>query len=124
MKTNPNPIHIIHKIPRNHEGFVDSLGKPLAPGDEIIVKGYDRLYHAVIVRFTPKRIYWAPLHLDDSSGDYVFEWDMSTQLHNWYDGGSTHHRNPKFHTKPEHHRRLRSVMKLDDPETTEEEPNG
>ena len=121
MKTNPIPINIIHKVPKNHKGFVDSLGKPLAPGDEIIVKGYDRLYHAVIVRFTPKRIYWTPLYLDDSSGDYVFEWDMSTQLHNWYDTGSERHSNPKYHTKAENNRRLRNVMKLDDPAPSAED---
>ena len=119
MKTNPNPIHIIHKIPRNHKGFVDSLGKELKPGDEIIVKGYDRLYHAVIVRFTPARIYWRILYADDSTPDYAFGWELLTQLHSWYGID-----NPKYNMATENPRRLRNVMKLDDPETTEEEPNG
>ena len=41
---------------------------------------------------------------------------MITQLHNWYHTGDERHGNPKYHTKPENNRRLRNVMKLDDPE--------
>lgn len=117
MKTNPHPIEVIPKIPRSHQGFLDSLGRPLAPGDEIIVKGYDRLYHAVITRFTAKRIYWRILYADDSMPDYVFSWENLTQLHNWYadevTGHSTMHDHPA-----ENRRRLRNVMKVEQPEET------
>ena len=107
MKTNPKPITINPKIPRNHKGFVDTLGKDLVPGDEIIVKCYQQLLHAVITRFTPKRIYWKVLYADESTHDYLFDYENCTQLHNWYSTADDKHR------KPEDRRRLRHVMKLE-----------
>ena len=109
MKTNPKPIQIINKRPRNCEGFKDSLGKPLLPGDEIIVHSYNSVYHAVITRFTPRRVYWKVLYADESTHDYLFDYENFSQLHMWYSTSDDAHR------KPEDQRRLRNVMKLEDP---------
>ena len=109
MKTNPNPIALNHKRPRNCEGFYDAEGKELHIGDEIIVHQYRRVYHAVIVRFTPRRIYWTVLRAGDHVSDYVFNWTNFSQLHYYYGTGRAH-----GNCAPENPRSLRCVMKVEE----------
>ena len=117
---NDADITINPKIPRNHTGFVDAHGKPLEPGDEIIVKTYDRLCHAVITRFTPRRVYWRLLTVTSDMVPYWKEYECATQLHQYYSKGGTRGAydsatgiSTPVEVDPQPHTMMRNIIKLE-----------
>ena len=115
MRHNDETIEINPKVPRNHEGFVDALDQKLEVGDEIIVWSYRASYHAVLTRFTPKRVYWKVLRGPDSMHPFMFQYENFTQLHQWYSGERDYtDRNGKM-TKvaAENTRKLRGIIKYE-----------